>query len=298
MFRYKSEKGVGIMRKLLGHLALVAALGVLLVTSVGGEARGGPMTMLISIEDVTISTTVLPPTPILKAGPFDASNIADPNSLITNGTFDTLTTAVGLQLSGITAISNNPGSLTSATISVGGTAQVVPGVATSGHTFEVTILASQTFFTGPPLGGAKLGDSESFTLTNTTGKPGDKQDIKSFYDKTNTLLNTGAGTISTAGISLALPASPLFPPVSSPMNSEVTGVSPYSIPYSLTTELVITITGNAASPNAKDVFGGATSLVASAVPEPASAALLLTGMPITVVVLALRRRRRKAAAKS
>ena len=138
------------MRKLLGHLALCAALGVLLVTTVGNQARGGPIEMEVTIFDVSTATTVLPTTPILKAGPFDASNLGDPNSLITNGTFDTLTTAVGLQLQGLTALSNNPGSLTSATLSVGGTAQVVPGVASSDDTFKVTILVSQTFFTNPP----------------------------------------------------------------------------------------------------------------------------------------------------
>src|SRR5215468_5261049 len=143
MLRLKFEEGVSSMRKLLGHLAICAAWGVLLVTTVGHEARGGPITMEVTIVDDTTATTVLPATVVLKAGAFDASNIADPNSIITNGTFDTLTTAVGLQLQGITALSNNPGSLTSATLSIGGTAQVVSGVATSGHTFTVTILASQ-----------------------------------------------------------------------------------------------------------------------------------------------------------
>jgi hypothetical protein len=297
MLRFKFEEGVGSMRKLLGHLALCAAWGVLLVTTVGHEARGGPITMEITIEDVSTATTVLPATVILKAGAFDASNIADPNSLITNGTLDTLTTAVGLQLQGITALSINPGSLTSATLSVGGTAQVVPGVATSDDTFKVTILVSQTFFTNPPGTAATLGDSQSYTLTNTTGNAKDKQDVKSFYDPTNTLLNTGAGTTSTPGISLALPAALSVPPVSSPVNSETAGITPYLTPYSLTTQLVITITGNSSFPNAKDVFGASTSL-AAAVPEPASAVVFLTGMPVPLVVLELLRRRRKAAAKA
>jgi hypothetical protein len=252
--------------------------------------------MEITITDVTTSTTT-GPIVILKGGAFDASNLADPNSIITNGTFDTLTTATGLQLTGLTALTNNPGSLTSATMSVGGAAQVVAGVATSDDTFKVTILASQTFFTNPPGSTAKLGDSESFTLTNTTGNPADKQTVQSFYDPSNTLFGTGGGTTSTSGISLALPASPSTPPVSSPTNGETTGVSPYLTPYSLTTQLVITITGNDSSPNAKDVFGAATTLVAG-VPEPASAVLFLTGMPVPLVVLGLLRRRRKAAANA
>src|SRR5262249_6626643 len=157
-------------------------------------------------------------------------------------------------------------------------AQVVSGVATSGHTFTVTILASQTFFTNPPGSAATLGDSESFTLTNTTGHAGDSQSVQSFYDPANVLFGTGAGTTSTPGITLALPAAPAVPPTSSPVNSETTGVSPYLTPYSLTTQLVITITGNSGSPNAKDVFGAATTL--ATVPEPASAVVFLTGMPV------------------
>src|SRR5262245_25857658 len=96
-FRFKSEEGVGSMSKLFGHLALCAALGVLLVTT-ADEARAGPITMEVEIVDDTTATTVLPSTIVLKAGAFDGSNIADPNSIITNGTFDTLTSAVGLEL--------------------------------------------------------------------------------------------------------------------------------------------------------------------------------------------------------
>jgi hypothetical protein len=239
---------------------------------------------------------VLPPTVILKSGPFDASKLGDPNSLITNGAFDTLTTGVGLELQGITASTTNPGGPTSATMSVGGTAQVVSGVATSDDTFKVTILASQTFFSNPPGSGAKLGDGESYTITNTTGKPGDNQTIKSFYDPTNSLFNTGVGTASTPGISLALPASPSAPPVNSPMNGELVGFTPYSTPYSLTTELTITITGNSATPNAKDVFATSTALMSS-VPEPASVLVLATGIPVSLVAMILLRRR-KAASKA
>jgi hypothetical protein len=210
------------------------------------------------------------------------------------GCIDTLTTATGLQLTGIVALSNNPASLSSATSSVGGTAQVVPGVFTSDDTFKVTILSSQTFFTNPPGSGAMLGDSESYTTTNTTGNPGDKQTVKSFYDPTNTLFGTGGP--STPGITLALPASPSTPSTSSPVNSELAGITPpYSTPYSLTTELTITVTGASRSPNSKDVFGAATSLVGS-VPEPASALVLATGIPVPLVAMNLMRRR-KAASK-
>jgi len=252
--------------------------------------------MEVTITDVTTSTTTV--FTVLKGGAFDVSNLANPNSLTTGSTFDIATTATGLELTGVNALTNNPGSLSSATMSVGGTAQVVSGVASSSDTFTVTILTSQTFFTNPPGVKATLGDSESFTLTNTTGAAGDKQAVKSFYDPTNTLFNTGGGTTSTSGISLALPASPSTPPVSSPPNGETTGVSPYVTPYSMTTELVIQITGNDSSPNAKDVFGGATTLLATTVPEPASAVMFLTGMPVPLVVLGLLRRRRKAVANA
>src|SRR5262249_19731079 len=158
--------------------------------------RGGPVTMRIAIEDETTATTTV--FTILKGGAFDSSNLADPNSLITNGTFDIASTATGLQLTGVTALSNNPGTAVATTLSIGETAQVVSGVATWDDTFKITILASQTFFTNPPGTAAKLGDSESYTLTNTTGAASDKQDVKSFYDSANGLFGMGGGTTSTA----------------------------------------------------------------------------------------------------
>jgi hypothetical protein len=242
--------------------------------------------MTVSITDQTTSVTTA--FTIHKGGPFDSSNLADPNSLLSNGTFDTISTATGLELVGITAVSNNPGAPAATTLSIGGTALVVPGVATSGDIFHVTIEASQTFFTNPLPGTATLGDSQSYTLTSTIGRPGDMQVIKSFYDPTNTLY--GIGGTHTPGITLALPASPATPPVSSPPNGETIGVSPFVIPYSLTTELDITLTGNRSSPNAKDVFGAATMLV-PAVPEPSSLVLLFSlGIPGLCALELLRRK--------
>src|SRR5438876_9115006 len=109
------------MRKLLGHLAACAALGVLLATTVTSEAKGGSVTLMVTItDDTTAATSTFT---IVKGGAFDGSNPADPNTIITNGTFQTTSSGDGVMLSGITASTNNPGS-TSATLSLGGTAQV------------------------------------------------------------------------------------------------------------------------------------------------------------------------------
>jgi hypothetical protein len=276
------------MRKLPGHVALCATLGVLLVTTVGIEARGGPIEMEITIENVTTSTTTV--FNLFKGGAFDGSNPADPNSLISNGVFDVATSAKGLDLSGLTATSNNPGT-TSAVLSIGGTASVVPGVATSSDKFLVTIDTSQTFFTNPPGRKATLAESHSYTVSNTVGGT-DSQKFTSWYDPTDTYF----GKTSPVGPStLALPASGGIP-VSNSSPTLMAGLSPYSTPYSLTNEIVIAITGNDGNPNTRDVFTGQTTLTATTIPEPASLVLMVTSMPLPLVVLGLIRRRRRCAA--
>jgi hypothetical protein len=277
------------MRRLLGHLAPLAVLGALLATTGGGQARGGPIDMTVTITDVTTSVTTV--FTIHKGGPFDGSNPANPNSLISNGTFETVTTATGLDVSGLTATSNNPGT-TSAVLSIGGTVQVVSGVGTSSDQFMVTIDTSQTFFTNPPGQKATLAESHGYTVTNTTGAASDQQMFTSWYDPTNTLY----GKTSPVGPStLALPAASGIP-VSNSSPTLTAGINPYSTPYSLTNEVVIAITGNDSDPNAKNVFTGQTTLTATIIPEPASLVIMMTSMPLPLVVLGLLRRRRRRAA--
>jgi hypothetical protein len=192
------------MRTVLGHLALCAAVSVVLVTTVGSEARGGLIDMTVTIDDVTTGS-VLNVT-IDKGNMFDGSNPADPNTITTNAAFDAFTANnTGLEFTNLSATSNNPGSSTNGMITLGGTAQIVPGGLAIEDTFKVTIDASQTSFTLPSGTSASLSNSTGATIFNTTGASADQQSIQSFYDPTNALY--GKSGPATPVASFALPAS-------------------------------------------------------------------------------------------
>jgi len=277
------------MRRLLGHIVSFAAVAILLATTVANEAKAGYL-ISISITDVTTSTTTA--FSVAKGGPNDVTDPATANAaniITVGGTFNT--SATGLTLTGLNSVTNNPGT-SIATMSISGTASVVPGVSTSSDTFLVTITTSQTDFTSPTGPVGTLADSESSTITNTTGKAGDLQSVKSWYNPANT--NVATGTATPTG-SYPLPLSGTTPmSLSSPTFTTAASVAP--TPYALVNQVMIQISGNGANPNAKDVFGSATTLTAGPIPEPASIVIFLTGMPLPLVVVGLLRRRRRAAA--
>jgi len=261
---------------------LILALGAWIGLAVGEAKAGYIITM--SITDDTTSTTT-----VFNVAKGSANDVTSPtitnaaNIITVGGAFNS--SATGLNLTGVNSNTNNPGT-TDATISIGGTASVVSGVSTSDDKFTVVITTSQTSFTSPTGAHGSLSDSTSSTISSTTGAAGDMQKIQSWYNAANT--NAAAG-VSTAGVSYGLPATTSSLSLSSP--TEATSVSVAPTPYSLVDRITIVITGNSSDPNAKDVFGGTTTLTASAIPEPASIIMMLTGMPLAIVGMVLRRRR-------
>jgi hypothetical protein len=261
---------------------LILALGAWIGLAVGEAKAGYIITM--SITDDTTSTTT-----VFNVAKGSANDVTSPtitnaaNIITVGGAFDS--SATGLNLTGVNSNTNNPGT-TNATISLGGTASVVSGVATSDDTYTVLITVSQTSFTSPTGAHGTLSDSTSSTISATTGAAGDMQKIQSWYNPLNT--NAAVGS-STPGVSYALPATASSMSLGSPTESTSVSVAP--TPYALIERITIVITGNSSDPNAKDVFGGTTTLTASAIPEPASIVMMLTGMPLAIVGMVLRRRR-------
>jgi len=274
------------MRRLLGHIASFAVVGILLATTVANEAKAAYI-ISISITDITTSTTTA--FSVAKGGPNDVTDPGTANAaniITVGGTFNT--SATGLTLTGLNSVTNNPGT-SIATMSISGTAAVV---GTSTDKFLVTITTSQTDFTSPTGPVGMLANSESSTITNTTGAAGDMQSVKSWYNPANTI--AAAGPATPLG-SYPLPVTGTTPlSLSSP--TFTAGVSVAPTPYALVNQVMIQITGGGSTPNAKDVFGSATTLTAGGVPEPASIVMFLTGMPLPLVVVGLLRRRRRAAA--
>jgi len=71
---------------------------------------------------------------------------------------------------------------------------------------------------------------------------------------------------------------------------------PYVTPYTLTTISTVSLVANPNGTGGSVGINDKVSVIAAAVPEPASLVVMLTGMPLPLVVLGLLRRRRRAAA--
>ncbi len=277
------------MRKRLGHLALCAVLGVLLVTAGVGEAKAAfVFEITVTVTDNTTHTTTTFG-PILSTGADNTAPVsAQQTSFIVSGAFDT--SASGVALTGLGASSNNPGS-TLGTLKITGLGQVEPG---STDNYTVTIVTSETGYSFPGGTAAHLTASDSNTVTSTTASTPTTQSFASYYSPTNTVNDTTGPSAVAPTISIGATG----------LGSNTSGMSPtaatnflgYVQPYALTNVISFTITGNGTgtstvNTNSSDQFTGSTVL--SSVPEPASLVVFLTGMPLPLaVVLGLMRRRR------
>lgn len=271
------------MRKLLGHLAFCAGLGVLI------SAMGAPVARAATIYEITVTITDVTTSTVTsfkidKGDPNDTN--LSPNSITADGAFLTASSAA----SGITFTS------LSATTASGTAATSLQAAATfdfnTGVTdhYLVTILTTHDTFTLPPAAGTTLlvqstGGTYSFTTAGNT------QTSQSWYSPTNTANSTAPpGTPSTV---IPIPATG-GSNASASSGTVGTMISPYVIPYALTNRMIVDITGQGFANNS--VVSANSSTTLASVPEPASVVVLLTGMPLPLVVVGLLRRRRRAAA--
>jgi len=243
------------MKRLGGHLRLLAAFGALL-TIMATDARAGAIELILNVSGGPSIT-------IMSGGPFDASGGANPDLITVNtGLLNTVLIADGsaLQFSSLGASSNNPGAL-NATLTETGQAS------TTGAAVSFTITALQTSYNSP---GGTLGvmqSSGSDTLSNTTA--GDKNMFQSWYDGTNT------GAMTTPSPLLTFTSTgPLAQ--SNSATAALTTLTPYVTPFALVNQTTVTLAANANGP--ADGFSGTTIVTATSVPEPTSLALLGIGM--------------------
>jgi len=145
------------MKRLLGHLALCSALGVLLATTAGSEAKGAVIyTISVSITDNTTSTTTT--YTIANGGPNDTNPSA--NVIQVSGAFNT--SATGVSLTGLNSVTTPTASTTS--LGIGGDATVVAGKTDS---YTITITTTHDSYMVPVGTAATLSQSESGTYTST-----------------------------------------------------------------------------------------------------------------------------------
>jgi hypothetical protein len=297
---YLNREGLSSMRRLLRRVPFIAALGVVLAPLVASQVRAASVyEITVTVVDNTTSATHS--FTAIEGTTNDVTDPSSPNHLNTinigGAAWATFQTNTGLSLSGFNSVTNNPGT-TVATISMGGTVQV--SSSTNSDSYTVTTQVSQVNFASPVGPTGTLTNSESSTISNTSGSagpPADSQSIQSWYDASNTL-NGVPGTAHTPFGSYLLPATPnTTMSLSGPSLS--TTFSPVTAQFSLTERVVVNITGNDGVPGfgaqSKDVFGGTLTLTALPIPEPSSIVMMLASMPLPLVIVGMLRRRAKVA---
>jgi hypothetical protein len=289
------------MSKRFGIALCAALVGVMALPA--GTAQAG-FTLTVTIEDLTVGSHS---TMTYDVG---SSSNASPNGneiLIADFNSGNSSNQL-LDLTALDAKFTDSSSANAASLNLSGAA-----AAYGTDTYQVTVSAVRTGFQNPTLPDsshvAVLTQSQSGTFTATTGD-GDSQNFQSYLDLGNNGNTSGAGVYSPGQQAIMLPAiASTTSSLSSPPAKSTILPSMYSTPYSLTTSFSLRITGNGSNlPNFTTGDTGnpataqfqASSTVTSefhstAVPEPASVVLMLTGMPLPLVVLGMLRRRRAAA---
>jgi len=171
--------------------------------------------------------------------------------------------------------SNNPGDNTVGSfILTSGNLTVTSGG--SGEGTAITVVLSEGGFTLPASSSSLLDRAQS----NVAGASMSSQmSTGTFTDATSTTVSTPLITLGTTGGDM----------------THTSSLGTYVTPFTLESQTTLAMTAASASGPGSNGFSQKVTVGASAVPEPASLVLMLTGMPLPLVVLGLIRRRRAAA---
>jgi len=178
---------------------------------------------------------------------------------------------VNYQFSGLTATSNALSSGNPAFLKQTGTLNLAAGGSGS-----ISIVATDNGYNQPPAGSGTLNSSATALYTQA---PTGTQSFTSWFNPNNTL---GATQIPSPPVDLT--ASGSLDPNSHSGDAPPTPVTLVT-PFGLTNSISITLTGSSAS---TDQFSGSTTV--TAIPEPASLALMFTALPVALLG-AMRRRK-------
>jgi hypothetical protein len=168
------------------------------------------------------------------------------------------------------------GGLTTASLSQTGTMLLNAGAGPA----TVTIMASDINWNSPTGPALELLSSGTANFTGTTA--GNSNSFQSWYNDSNVL---GATQDATALLNFLSSG----PNPNAHAGDNSAAYAPLVVPFGMTNQTVITLSGGTASNPAKDQFSGSTTL--TAVPEPASVSLIGIGLPLTLLGLRFRRRR-------
>jgi len=253
------------LRRSLFSLAMIALVGIM-----AGEARSAPISMTIDVTGGSILVDLVA-TSTPNSYNVDAAGLASINSSLA---------ALGSQYQflGLSGSSNFPGDATQGQLVLTGE---IHSVGTAGSDSFLKITETETDFTSPTGPSGTLNSSSTGNFTNQPAGGG------------HTALSMFNST--TAGPYSVLSAT-TDPNPGGGMASA--GVAPVSTLYTLTNVATFGLAHpGATSPDIVDSFGVTATITATAIPEPASLVMFLTGMPLPLVVVGLLRRRRRALAQ-
>jgi hypothetical protein len=245
------------------------ACGLSILALTAAEARAGSLEILVTESGG-------PTIPITDNGALDT----DPAIGVINAN----TTLLNLSLvnyqftaAGLGANSNSPGTAVVGSLAQNGTVQLLIG-----GTGSITIVATDVDYSLPVPGPGTLYSNNGNNFAN--GAAGDTQGFTSWYNPSNGLAATDVPSPTIGFVSTG--------PIGNSHSADAAG-TPITLvnPYGLTNSTTITLTGG--TPGALSQVGWTgTTQVVSIIPEPASMALLLTALPVTLFGAV---RRRKAA---
>jgi hypothetical protein len=250
------------------HFLTCIACGLSVLALTAAEARATSLTLTVTESSGGATVSILDNTAL------------DSNPTV--GVIDVLTSGLNPLLSNylftaLGATSNAPGNSTQAMLAQDGTARLIAGVGTG----SISITASDVDYNLPSGPGGFLRSSASDTYTNAP--TGDSHAFTSWFNPSNAL---NARDVPSPTVTL-LAVDPPYP------NSHSGDATPTPVtlttPYGLTSTAVLTLTGGTPGLPAQIQYTGSTTI--SAIPEPASLALMLTAVPVTLFG-ALRRPRR------
>jgi hypothetical protein len=247
------------LRGLFFGLGLTALIGLS-----AGEAQAASLTLTVMSGSTTVYTVTGNATAV-------TANVATVNN---NLSLDGLGAYKFTNLGGSSSTSS--GASGSSYVESTGILTVTPGGAGAGS--PLTVIVTEGGFTAPTSGA--MNTLDAFTGANYAGvSTGTQSDTGSLTDATPTTYMTGTATANYTGTPLAT-------------GSASTPITSFVSPITLTNTLTLAI--NATSGTGSNGFSGQTTITTSAVPEPASLIMMLTGMPLPVVLLGLLRRRAAA----
>src|SRR4051794_10481801 len=249
------------------HFLTGIACGLSMLALAAAEARAASLTLTLTESAGGATVSILDNTAL----------DTDP----TVGVIDVVTTSLNPLLSNylfaaLGATSNAPGTSTQAALTQDAALRPIPGVGTG----SISITASDVDYNLPSGPSGFLQSSASDTYTNAlTGSHA----FTSWFNPSNTLNATDVPSSTVTLLAVNPPN-----PNSHSGDAPVTPVT-LTAPYGLTNTAVITLTGGTTDlPWQIRIVG--SMIVSAAIPEPASLALMLTAVPVTLFG-ALRRRK-------